>query len=395
MIYVIKREDKLSDKENAEMVTAVLAVNLSLKYSLRTLAIQFVRESSVEKLLGIRTDDKKSLHTEGIDGLIRYQSYSMLTGEHFDMCTVSALKSNRLLDVMRPSEAEDILRDMAGKVDELKEIIRVAGEAYDNVIILVDSGEQGLATFDECIESFKYIQIIPVMQGKVPGITRDERVVYLIHDYNYDSYFSTKYYRKCLNTRRVYVLPYNISFKDSCQKGELIKFFAKNLRVDCENYRRAKKEDANAEFIFETEAFIRKILTENDLKDSDVVREDNLWEDRNFKEIIRKKNVKCHLNGENIVVKETGVLRKQIKTTLGTSEDSMNSNLNRTNFLYRTKQQNFDKLAKIAASHNRSISSEMDYVLKNYFSYYDSAKSLTERETRKSGSKNEYLIEGK
>jgi len=331
---------------------------------------------SVEKILLGESNGRiaqEMISNAGMDALIRYQSFSVLTKEHFNMCITPVLKSANLLDLLGAPVLNDFSEDKVTCMERIEEIIALAESIYDNVVILFDGEhKESASVINAIIDKHEYKEVISLQQGQryVPekGYAGSNRY-YIIHEYDEDSLFSLKYYRKLLDTDNVCMLPYNITFKDAYLSGNLLMFLRKNINNDS-----AGKEGNNAMFVQRAMEFVQKITGKKEKSDS---LEDAVWL---HKSTVRTGNVRRVVTEENVLVKECGILKKQRVVTLQLSEpEKWQSELHITNYMYKTKRKTFDRLLKMADEHKRSINDELDYIVKNYIFYYETSKAVEEK----------------
>lgn len=375
-----------SDTE-ASVAAAVYAVMSALGKSIKTVVLQFSGNLSVEDILigNIKIDIgvvSETISNTGMDALVRYQSFSTLTKEHFNMCVTPVLKTRNLLDIVAPPQIESFSKDMDADSQRIQEIITVAGIIYDNVIIVLDNEVSKLAeTVKLALGTYEYKFVRGIRQGeKNISDTAAYNEYFLIHDYNSESFFSTKYYRKLLNSANISVFPYNVHFKDACLSGDLLMFLRKNIVVDSGNRRMARKEDVNAEFILQISDFSEKINSEvNSVMSALDDCEDICLETKKIK---RTGSTRRIINGENVFIKEIGGIRKKKVVTLdfeGIDSAELSDENIVSNYMYKTNRATFNKLLKIADLHKRSINAEINHIVNNYIHYIEANAALEKR----------------
>ena len=371
-------------RDLASLAVAVSSVMLALRYSLKTVVLQFSNLLPVEDVLlgrkkeGIVYDEISNI---GMDALVRYQMFSELTKEHFNMCVTPVFNTANLLDLLSISKLSGFIKDMVDNPERIAEIITVAEAIYDNVLILFDGENEELsAVLRSVLGNYEYKSVISILQGERRIYNPADNInrYYIIHDYDANSFFSVRYYKKLCNTSNICVLPYNISFKNSYLCGDLLMFIKKNITVDGADKHEVKIEDANAWFVIKVEELadmlgsVRKV----DIRQT----EDIEWE---HKRSVRAKPNKRIITEENVFVKEEGSIRKQkmVSLALGNKTEEGQNNVRTINYMYRMRRATFDRLLRLAASHKKSINSELDYIVKNYM-YYLEASKLQEEKSR-------------
>ncbi len=385
-------------RSSASLAIAVYSVMSALGKSLKTVVLQFsdllpvedVLIGSKRKIEGVVDD---AISNTGMDALVRYQMFSVLTKEHFNMCVTPVLKAANLLDLLNASKLAGFAKDMVNNPERMAEIITVAESIYDNVLILFDSDNKELSTvLQSILNNYEHRSVVSILQGEwqINKPADNANRYYIIHDYDANSFFSVKYYKKLCNTGNVCVFPHNVSFKDAYLSGDLLMFLRRNITVDSANKHEAKKEDANAWFILKVAEFAEMLDSVRGA--AEVHTEDIGWE---HKQSGRLKPDKRVVTEENVFMKEEGSIKKQRVVTLGFNNElgAGQDSVRVTNYMYRTSRTTFDRLLKLAASHKRSINSELDYIVKNYIYYLETSKVMeTKNRQKKAASAKKALI---
>lgn len=374
--------------EVASVAASVYAVVSALHGSLKTVILQFSDKLPAEDILtgerskheGVSSD---ALSNTGMDALLRYQSFSTLTKEHFNMCVTPVLKTANLLDLVAVSQIESFTRDIVCDSERIREIVTVAEAIYDNVVIVLGSAESEMSgAVKRALGSYEYKAVKGIRQGEKTIFNRAEaNEFFLIHDYNSASFFTVKYYRKLLNSMNVSVLPYNVSFRDAYLSGDLLMFLRKNIAVDNDSRRGAMKEDANAEFVMQILEFTSKLNSEMNAPASEECTSDDMcWE---HKRTARTGNIRRIINGEHVFIKEEGRIRKRKVVTLspdGAGNAVIPDTGRISNYMYKTSRITLDRLLSIAKSHKRSINDELNHIVNNYI-YYIEASAAAEKKS--------------
>ncbi len=372
---------------SAALAVAVYSVMSALRQSLKTVVLQFSDLLPVEDVLigskrneGVADD---AISNTGMDALVRYQMFSVLSKEHFNMCVTPVLKATNLLDLLSVSKLAGFTKDMINNPERIAEIITVAEAIYDNVLILFDGDNEEMSmVLRNVLDNYEHKSVVSILQGERQIYKPADNVnrYYIIHDYDANSFFSVKYYKKLCNTCNVCVFPHNVSFKDAYLSGDLLMFLRKNITVDSANKHEAKREDANAGFILKVAEFAE--MLDSVREDTKVQTEDIGWE---HKQSVRTKPNKRTITDENVFMKEEGSIKKQKVVTLGFNNEleAGQDSTHVSNYMYRTSRTTFDRLLKLAESHKRSINSELDYIVKNYIYYLETSKVLKEKNRQK------------
>lgn len=302
---------------DASIAASVYGIVSSLKDSLKTVILQFTDKFPVEEVLIGKgrslIKDYGTFDNTGMDALIRYQSFSALTKEHFNMCVTPVFKTANLLDLVAAPLIDGFYGDYVTDSEKISEIITVAEAIYDNLVIVLNNMDSELAeTIKKALSTCEYRIIRSMRQGeKVLTHKLADNEYMLIHDYNPDSLFTIKYYRKLFNSSNVSVIPYSISFKDAYLSGDLLMFLRRNLSIDSKNRRGAVKEDCNADFIIRVLDFTDRINFQKNAFDLEETDYENMhWE---HKETVRTANDRRVIDGDNVYIKEKG----KIDLTMG------------------------------------------------------------------------------
>lgn len=281
---------KSGNHEAEAAVTALLAAMSALKYSLKTCVIQFPRRHGMLQLpyiftgrlatspvtaaaADIRQQQPFLPENMGMDAILRYQAINGLTAERFALSVSPILKLPGLLDVVPAMSPVDI----AGIKEQVSELIAMAESLYNNIIVIF--GDADRHTVAEILKKHEHRNVTCISQGSQidMGAYRPADY-YIINDYDTRSRYSLQYYKKMYNPENVYMLPYNVSFRDSFLSGNALEFIRKNLTTDSPDLKKARIEDANAFFIMQTDALLKSMLGISGEKYADM---DICWEHKN------------------------------------------------------------------------------------------------------------------
>lgn len=372
----------------ASIAASVYAVASAIHNSLKTVILQFdARLPAEDILIGKRKNDVGAcdgISNTGMDALVRYQSFSSLTKEHFNMCVTPLLKTGNLLDLVAAPLIEDFSKKLPSDLEKMSEIITVAESVYDNVLLVLDRADSELTeAVRMALGTHEYKLVRGLRQG-TKGFKSEVSVneYFLIHDYDADSFFTLKYYKKLLGSANVSAFPYNVSFRDACLSGDLLMFLRKNLAVDSIKRKDARKEDVNAELIMQFLDFLGKLNYKRDepfIEKADY--EDMHWE---HKQTMRAGNEKRVIDGRNVFMKEQGGIIKSTVVTICTDRESDEKpaevHSDRvSNYMYKTSRTTFDRLLNIAKRHKRSVNAELNHIVNNYIYYMESNAALDKR----------------
>lgn len=228
-----------SSQVSTTATTIAVAMMLATKENYKILVTQthysdFTLESAFQgKSSSIDTSDT------GIDALDRLLRSGKLRPESIPNYAVSKLKGK--LEVLYGTFKND--RDSYSRVLEtMPSIIDQAKQFYDIVLVDLNKGSDteevnkilqqsdliilGMNQNMEILKKiFKDMQTVRILQEKkvIPVLGRYDR---------YSNYQDKNIARKFNYKKKIYTMPYNTQFFDSCNRGTVIDFFIANSRID-------------------------------------------------------------------------------------------------------------------------------------------------------------------
>lgn len=153
--------------------------------------------------------------------------------------------------------------------DNLQFVTRKADEIYD--LVYVDMPKSLNQTFiKETLEDAEVIVCV-INQDEVKldaffssiqknDIFKDKSIIYVIGDYETKSKYNIQNIRSKFRIKEpIFAVPHNYLFADSCNEGNIINFFYKNINAD--------KNDYNGIFIAEVSKLVEKIIEVSKIKD--------------------------------------------------------------------------------------------------------------------------------
>lgn len=243
-----------SSKNFAPQVLSLYATINAVKYSRKTLVLQFMQEFPVEKILRGQRDeeedvinrDRYQFNDSGMDSLFRKVENQRLEKENFDLACRAMLKAENQLDIATVSAKKDFLKEAVHKKDYIAQILEHARDIYDDVYIL---GNGKHADLMQALNPLVDISIICIPQGSkedVEEITTpkcepdpekpDEPVetndyLFMVTEFDNRSSFDVAKLKKAYDVKRIALNPYNTGFKDAYNSGTMLAFAVSNTDV--------------------------------------------------------------------------------------------------------------------------------------------------------------------
>ena len=195
----------------------------------------------------------------GVSALIRLVTSNKLTPDAIQNYAKPVLKDR--LDVlygMNSKEREDYLQ----LVNNLPYITRKASEVYDLVFIDLPKGNDEKFKKDTLADSEIVVCVINQDEVKLTDFfekinsmeeLKDKQKIYLVADYEPKSRYNLLNIKNKYRIKDpIFGIPHNYIFADSCNMGNVIDFFYKNMNAD--------KNDYNGQFISMTKEVVSKIV---------------------------------------------------------------------------------------------------------------------------------------
>lgn len=224
-------------KNNAPQAMALCAGIAAVIDFNKTLIVQLTTKCPVEEyILGKRqkeneiNDNRRHFVDNGIDNLMRHAGLTQMTDRHFRNAVLPAVDSDNLFDILPISqkpEAEAV-ENFIEEFDKLSCVIADAKKIYANIFILADDKDHELIK-----------KVLPLIDNVVTCIGQgavEEREIdldgkeefLLVNEYDYKSTYSDKSIAKAYGVKKVYVMAYNVEFKDAYTDRDLIRYIIHN-----------------------------------------------------------------------------------------------------------------------------------------------------------------------
>ena len=242
MVILFKGTDKA--KNYAPQALSLCAGLAATKYLKKTLVLQLTTKYPVEKyLIGKRVgeqsiDDNKYIFEDtGMDSLTRRAGVKSFTNSHFANAVVPAVSSDNLFDILKVSKKveADVEREVIQEPESVGAIIKSAERIYDNVFILCDGKADKVV---EAVLPYVDKTVTCISQGKKEEITAPGTAnsYYLVTNYDYKSQFSARHMQKLYGAKKMYIMPYNVDFKDYYTNENMIQFILSNTEPEKSDY---------------------------------------------------------------------------------------------------------------------------------------------------------------
>ena len=241
MVILFKGTDKA--KNYAPQALSLCAGLAATKYLKKTLVLQLTTKYPVEKyLIGKRVgeqsidDNKYFFEDTGMDSLTRRAGVKSFTNSHFANAVVPAVSSDNfdILKVSKKVEA-DVEREVIHEPESVGAIIRSAERIYDNIFILCDGKADKVV---KAVLPYVNKTVTCIPQGKKQEITAPGAAsnYFLITNYDYKSQFSARHMQKLYGAKKMYIMPYNVDFKDYYTNENMIQFILSNTEPEKSDY---------------------------------------------------------------------------------------------------------------------------------------------------------------
>ena len=242
MVILFKGTDKA--KNYAPQALSLCAGLAATKYLKKTLVLQLTTRYPVEKyLIGKRVgeqsidDNKYFFEDTGMDSLTRRAGVKSFTNSHFANAVVPAVSSDNLFDILKVSKKveADVEREVIQEPESVGAIIRSAERIYDNIFILCDGKADKVV---KAVLPYVNKTVTWSPQGKKQEITAPGAAsnYFLITNYDYKSQFSARHMQKLYGAKKMYIMPYNVDFKDYYTNENMIQFILSNTEPEKSDY---------------------------------------------------------------------------------------------------------------------------------------------------------------
>jgi len=228
-----------TNRAKADRIAAAVASVAYLKFSRKVLVLPMSTQFDMISVLTgakLKTNAiksrKYSFDDSGIDALCRRAEQGALAPENFTDCCTSLARTVNSYDIAAISKRADFGPYVARNARLFERIVKDAERVYDLVILVGDSTEM------EAIEKLQAIaqtEVTIITQGNKQDVFATPDTLYCINDYDGSSVFTYKKMKEIYgiqSDRKLYPVPYNIRFKDSCRTECSADFFSTNVKPD-------------------------------------------------------------------------------------------------------------------------------------------------------------------
>ncbi len=226
------------NKHMSSEVLAIYAAINALRYSRRTLVLQFITQSPVENILVGKVENETTIkggfqyQTDGMDALMRKMEEKKFDEETFAVTSRSMLKTEYMLDVVPVSQKKEFELEILTQEKKIRRIIKEAKAFYDDIYLL---GNGSIPEQMDLLNMFADISIICIGQGSkeiIPEIeTAKNRHLILVTEYDRQSSYDVGKIKKMYGEKQLAILPYNTAFKDAFNSYAVLQFALKNSNV--------------------------------------------------------------------------------------------------------------------------------------------------------------------
>ncbi len=263
MVILFKGSDV--SRNFAPQALALSAGLSAIKHLKKTLILQVTTRYPVEtyvvgkKLKDQSLEDNSYFFEDtGMDSLTRRAGVTTFNASHFSNAVLPVVSSDNLFDILKVSKKleSDIEREIVENPSLVGTIIRSAEKLYDNIFVLAD-GKKGKVI--EAILPYidKTVTCIPQGQKEDISAPSSKDSAYLLTSFDYKSTFSSHVMQKTYDAKRMYVMPYNVDFKDSYTNENMLSFILSNTSPDRSDYsyHLIKEMDRLTRYLIEDEEF--------------------------------------------------------------------------------------------------------------------------------------------
>lgn len=202
----------------------------------------------------------------GLNALIRLVTSNKLTADGIQNYAKPVLKGR--LDVLYGLNSKDE-EDYIALETNLSYITRKAAELYDLVFLDSPKSKDNKAVLNTLLESEIVICIVNQNSVKLDDFfekvnsieqLKNKEKIIIVADYDSNSKYNVSNIKRKYKVKDLlYVLPHNHQFSDSCNDGNVVDFFYKNLN--------ANPKDPNGFFIAQVREIVERIMGITKIKD--------------------------------------------------------------------------------------------------------------------------------
>lgn len=209
-----------------------------------------------------KDDGTTTFASEGIDALLRAADTTKLLADDFKQYCTAFSQTEFGLDVTMMTEKSNFREIVEDKVDVIKKICKNAKEYYENIILLLPTGDDLVCrkingdpeATEDGFEGFADKSIYCLKQGHVKkGPYYGREKIFVVTDFDSASRFSLKSMRKefCDKKDSIFKIERNTGCTDAYMSGKLLNFILTNRDLDA--------NDVNAIWSDDVKALVRKI----------------------------------------------------------------------------------------------------------------------------------------
>lgn len=223
----------------ADRIAAAVASVAYLKFSRKVLILPMTtRYDMISVLTGARNKTNAirtrgySFDDSGIDALCRRAEQGALAPENFTDCCTSLARTVNSYDVAGISKRADFGDYVARNARLFERMIKDAERIYDLIVLVADSTEMEAV---EKLQGIAQTEVTIITQGNKKEVFARPDTIYCINDYDGASVYTYKKMKEVYgiqSDKKLYPVPYNIRFKDSCRTESAADFFSTNVKPD-------------------------------------------------------------------------------------------------------------------------------------------------------------------
>lgn len=254
MIILVRGTDVSANY--ADRILAAMASVAMGRFNKRVLVMQTTAKYPVENVLmgNVLSNDKLktesfTMEDSGMDALMRRIVMGQLTGEQFSDCSTRVASTANSFDVAGISKDTEFSRQLLEGFNVFKELVKSAAAIYDTIFILADAEDKKLLAM---LEELADTEVVCVPQGPAEDYSAAPDCFYAIDSYDAASYYTAKTIGKYYGSKKVFPVPYNIGFKDSCLRQNSRYFMFTNYNPET--------DDDNATFIDAVAKLVGNVL---------------------------------------------------------------------------------------------------------------------------------------
>lgn len=210
--------------------TIVAAVNLSMKYNLKTLLFhnQYIKSNLEAAFLSGKENESESLYSfdeVGIDAIAKLINSGQLNETNINNYTTEVSKNLSL--IIGSTKKEDRFKEIENQISK----IILCGKAYDIEIIDLNSGlnkcsRNIIINSDVVVVSLNQNEkVLSDFFNNIPEELKNKKYIIAIGKYNPNSKFTIKYIKRVFKVKEpIVAIPYNTNYMDAHNNHKIVKF---------------------------------------------------------------------------------------------------------------------------------------------------------------------------